>query len=1506
MKKKLLNRKKLTVLFYSLSLMLIGINVCVGQTVSPLPIYEGFNYPTGSTIFPSATAAANTNGLGQWSTPSTLTKDGTLIVASPTWTTTGLSQPFLGNALQILGSGADPEIRYTPLTAGFGAVYSSFLVSVTSQANATLQPTGIGGYFYGMSSGTLKRALVYLRMTATSTFQLGISSSTAGSGIDWCTTTFLVNDKIFVVIKYTEAGLSSMFVNPVISIEPVSGFQTSTETITGVLPDRILVNANNNANTPQIAIDEIKVANSWAGVTGTGDNIAPNSPGAVTVNNPTGTTLDVSWSSASGFVTGDGYMVVRYTSNPNANNDPSQQTVYAVGNTITNGTGSLTGTVVYVGTGTTLTDTGLTAGTSYYYKVYTFDTCRNYSVESSQSGSTSMPIPAAEPTTQATAIGFTNVTSSGFTINWTPGDGTKSLVIVKALSSVNADPVDGLIYTANTAFGSGAQLGTGNYTVFNGTGSSVTITGLSRALNYYVKVYTYNGASGTENYLITSPASNYQMTLPGEISSNGTGGGDWSVAATWNGNVVPTQYDNVTIVGNDVVNVNASTSSVGKCYNLSIASTAKFWAPTGKTIQIYGTSIACEGVFGDVSNVVTSGSQLTLEFGGNLTVSGSGSFYPWKIKPITGLSNIGVTFNANTQEITAGSGTAILSDNGSNDNVTYTISTGKTLKVYANWSMASSTGTNGNANTTINILGTCIINTAFATPIAAGKTCTVNINGTLVGGTSCSPYSNLGGGITTFNVNGTFSVSNLNVTPITAGIVAPVINVGSAGVITVNGIADFANTSVIGFIGNTSSTSGGSFNLSAGATIKTAASLGLEPISGSIRTTTRNFSTEANYYFVGSASQVTGGDLPDTINNLTIDNTNGVTLGSSKTVNGILNIISGKLFTGSNFATIGTLGSTSGTGWVVGNLTKQTASGSSPTFLYAIGDATEYTPISLTFNGTNTASVTGSITASAASGDHAAIATSGLDSTKNVNRIWTLINTGVTGFTNYDATFTYANADNDGIASPANYVVRRYENSVWSSTTASGTSTSSNTSVSGITSFGDFTIGETTGLPSFATQPTNSTICSGSDVTFTATSNTNLPSNIKWQRSIDGISWLDITANLDSGTVYSGFATGTLTLTGSNNTINNYQYKAVCTTINGSSDSNVGALNVVTTNAPLASDQSFCASGSVGDLTATGSSLNWFSVATNGTPLASTDALISGTYYVSQTENSCESSRTSFLVTVNSQPAQPTTACYETATYNSATCSWVVTGSQPVQPSIDCYESATFNSATCSWNVTGTQPVQPSTACYESATFNTASCSWNVTGSQPVQPSIACYESVTFNANTCLWDVSGTPISAPTGATTQSLNAGQTVADLVVVGNNIVWYSSSADALSNTNPLALTTVLISGNTYYAMQTINGCSSATPLAVVVTINLANADFDLVGLEFYPNPVKDILHVSFNQKINSVAIYNLIGQLINFNKPNTTSAEIDMSALPQGPYILQIESDGKHKAIKIIKK
>ena len=120
------------------------------------------------------------------------------------------------------------------------------------------------------------------------------------------------------------------------------------------------------------------------------------------------------------------------------------------------------------------------------------------------------------------------------------------------------------------------------------------------------------------------------------------------------------------------------------------------------------------------------------------------------------------------------------------------------------------------------------------------------------------------------------------------------------------------------------------------------------------------------------------------------------------------------------------------------------------------------------------------------------------------------------------------------------------------------------------------------------------------------------------------------------------------------------------------------------------------------------------------------------------------------------QPTQPTVACYQTATFNTNTCSWDVTGTQPTQPTVECYQTATFNTNTCSWDVTGTQPTQPTVACYQTATFNTSTCSWDVTGTQTTQPTVECYQTATFNTNTCSWDVTGTQPAQPTVACYQT------------------------------------------------------------------------------------------------------------------------------------------------------
>ena len=122
-----------------------------------------------------------------------------------------------------------------------------------------------------------------------------------------------------------------------------------------------------------------------------------------------------------------------------------------------------------------------------------------------------------------------------------------------------------------------------------------------------------------------------------------------------------------------------------------------------------------------------------------------------------------------------------------------------------------------------------------------------------------------------------------------------------------------------------------------------------------------------------------------------------------------------------------------------------------------------------------------------------------------------------------------------------------------------------------------------------------------------------------------------------------------------------------------------------------------------------------------------------------------------FEIIVNQAPSPPTIECWETSTFDDATCSWIIIGTQPIQPTTECWEVAVFNNSTCAWEVTGIQPVQPVIECWETATFDNAICNWSVSGTQPMQPNIECWEIATFNNTTCLWDVTGTQPLAPTG-----------------------------------------------------------------------------------------------------------------------------------------------------------
>lgn len=88
-------------------------------------------------------------------------------------------------------------------------------------------------------------------------------------------------------------------------------------------------------------------------------------------------------------------------------------------------------------------------------------------------------------------------------------------------------------------------------------------------------------------------------------------------------------------------------------------------------------------------------------------------------------------------------------------------------------------------------------------------------------------------------------------------------------------------------------------------------------------------------------------------------------------------------------------------------------------------------------------------------------------------------------------------------------------------------------------------------------------------------------------------------------------------------------------------------------------------------------------------------------------------------------------------------------------------------------------------------------------------------------------------------------------------------------------------------------------------IVIQEALGTADFDKNSLTAYPNPVKDVLNVSFTQDITDVAVYNLLGQQVLFTKINATKGQVDMSNLASGTYLVKVNSENAVKTIKVIK-
>ena len=83
------------------------------------------------------------------------------------------------------------------------------------------------------------------------------------------------------------------------------------------------------------------------------------------------------------------------------------------------------------------------------------------------------------------------------------------------------------------------------------------------------------------------------------------------------------------------------------------------------------------------------------------------------------------------------------------------------------------------------------------------------------------------------------------------------------------------------------------------------------------------------------------------------------------------------------------------------------------------------------------------------------------------------------------------------------------------------------------------------------------------------------------------------------------------------------------------------------------------------------------------------------------------------------------------------------------------------------------------------------------------------------------------------------------------------------------------------------------------------DLGNNGNAFKNFKTYPNPVKDVLNISYTENISEVTVFNLLGQNILTKSLITTEGQLDLSGLPSGSYLVKVTSGSGTKTIKVLK-
>ena len=107
---------------------------------------------------------------------------------------------------------------------------------------------------------------------------------------------------------------------------------------------------------------------------------------------------------------------------------------------------------------------------------------------------------------------------------------------------------------------------------------------------------------------------------------------------------------------------------------------------------------------------------------------------------------------------------------------------------------------------------------------------------------------------------------------------------------------------------------------------------------------------------------------------------------------------------------------------------------------------------------------------------------------------------------------------------------------------------------------------------------------------------------------------------------------------------------------------------------------------------------------------------------------------------------------------------------------------------------------------------------------------------------------------------------------------------------------------IAGQAYYVY--VANHDGVTDIMIDGT-NLSTADNTIEGFSYYPNPSTSIVNLTSVEVIETVAIYNMLGQKVIDQNIDATTSEVNVSQLATGTYLMKVSVNGQVGTYRILK-